>query len=146
MTRTSKTQTAKAVEQQVHIDPVIDTNGEDLGWFAQIRTMAAGLGVELPSGRMLIAGTVVQLITAVLGGYSAIQFSGYVALGVLMLSGSSFLSMLIAIIAAAIGIVAALFAASRAGAYVATGGVERDLKRVGNFFAGFFKKSEPKVA
>ena len=135
-TRNTKTQTAAAAEQTLGAQP------EEQGFYATVREYAKNMGVELPSGRMLLAGTVVQIVTSVIGGISAVQFSGYIALGVLMLTGSAFISMLCAILIAVAGIVAALVAGSRAGAYVASGGVERDVKRVGNFVRGFFKKAD----
>lgn len=143
-TRNTKTQTATAAEQVV---PPVAPDAENSSFYNTVREYAAAMGVTLPTGRLLLAGTVAQIVVSALGSISAIQFSGYIALGVLMLSGSSFLSMLIAILVAVAGIVAALYAGSKVGVYVCSGGVERDLGRAKNFITGFFKKVEaPKAA
>lgn len=134
-TRNTKTQTAAAAEE------VVGTTNEDISFYSTVRDYAKNMGVELPTGRMLIAGTIVQTLVSVVGGIYAVQLSGYIALGVLMLSGSSFLAMLISIIAAIVGIVTVLIAGSKAGAFVASGGMERSIKSAGDFVRGFFKKS-----
>lgn len=146
-TRNVKTQTAQAAEQAVHIDPVIDTNGEDnVGVWEQVRRIAAFAGKEIPTGRNALWGAVTAVAVTILGTYSGMQLAGYMAVGAIMLTGSAFIAYALLVLGFLAAFVTSLMAASRAAAYVANGQLEKDVVRVKNYFTGFFKKSEPKAA
>lgn len=123
---------------------VVDTPATDASEFSYAEMMAS-LGIEIPSGKQMIAATVTGLATAVLGIYGGVQIAGYVAVGAMLLTGSAFLSFITMTLVAVIAIYSSLIAASRAAAYVASGNLEGDLSRAKNWVTGFFRKEDTLV-
>jgi hypothetical protein len=140
MARNTKTQSAKAVEEQfVHVE---DTTGtDDIGTWEAMRNLAASMGYEVPTGKRAIWGAVTGVAVTVLGVYSGMQLAGYLAVGAILLTGSMFLAYVLLILGSIAAIVSAMVAASRAAQYVATGQLEKDVVRAKNWVAGFFNKA-----
>lgn len=144
----TKTQTAQAAATvaQEHIDPVIDTNGEDkIGVWSAVRMIAGTMGYEVPTGPRAVWGAVTMVAVTILGTYSGMQLAGYMAVGAIMLTGSAFIAYALLVLGFLAAFVTALMAASKAGAYVANGQLEKDVIRAKNYITGFFKKAEPKA-
>lgn len=141
---TRKTQTAKAVEAAAPApEQIVD---DEISLLDMMRDVGASIGVEIPTGKQMIAGSVTMVIVSILGSYSAIQVASYVAVGAAMLTGSAFIAFALAMIVAVLGFVAALIAASRASAYVASGQLEKNLVSAKNYVTGFFRRAPETVA
>ncbi len=140
----AQTATAQAAEQVTQAAPeqIID---EEISLFDMMRNVGASIGVEIPTGRQMIAGSVTMVIVSAMGTYSAIQIASYVAIGAALLTGSAFIAFLLSLIVVVVGIYAALIAASRASAYVASGKLEAQAVRAKNFVTGFFRPAAPKT-
>ena len=110
------------------------------------RSMAAMAGVEIPTGRQMLAGTVVTLLVSFAGGYGAGAIAGYVFIGAALLTGSMFLAYLSMIITLVVGVYLAAIAGSRAGAYVATGGLEAHAMKAKNWVTGLIGSSKAKLS
>ena len=144
MARNTKTPTAQAAAQT--FTEVEDTNGEDIGLWDNVRSMAKLMGVEVPTGKRALWGSVTAVAVTILGTYSGMQLAGYMAVGAIMLTGSAFIAYMLLILGFIAAFVSSMIAASRAAAYVATGQLEKDVIRAKNYITGFFSKPEPKVA
>lgn len=88
MARNTKTPTAQAAAQT--FTAVEDTNGEDIGMWDNVRSMAKLMGVEVPTGKRALWGSVTAVAVTILGTYSGMQLAGYMAVGAIMLTGSTF--------------------------------------------------------
>ena len=131
----TQTQTAAAAEDVV--TPTIDLNDEQ-SMLDMLRSIGASMGVEIPTGKRMLASFGVGVLVSVGGGVLAGQLAGYVFIGALLFTSSMFLAYLAMLIVFIVGIYLATIAASRASAYVATGQLEKDVVRVKNYFTGFF--------
>jgi hypothetical protein len=103
-----------------------------------IRNMAAQVGVEIPTGKQMLAGVIVGLAVAILGSYAAGTIAAYVFMGAMLFTGSIFVAYLGMIIAFIMTAYTASIAASRAMAYVASGKLETDVVRAKDYVTGLF--------
>lgn len=138
----AQTATAQAAEQvtQPHVEVP-----EEISLLDMMRNVGASIGIEIPTGRQMIAGSLTMVAVSVMGSYSAIQVASYVAVGAAVLTGSAFIAFALALIVAVLGFYAAMIAASRASAYVASGKLEEHVVSVKNYFTGFFRPAAPKT-
>lgn len=136
--KATKTQTAQAAGK---ITPVIDTN-EQLSTMDMLRNFASMTGIEIPSGRRMLASSVTMLAVTALGAYSAASIAAYVAVGATLLTGSAFVAFLLATIVAVISIYYSLIAASRAAEYVGSGKLEAHCVVAKNYVTGFFRRAD----
>lgn len=141
----AQTATAQAAEQvtQPHVEAI--QADEEISLLDMMRNVGASIGVEIPTGRQMIAGSITMVIVSVMGTYSAIQIASYVAIGAALLTGSAFIAFLLSLLVVVAGIYAALIAASRASAYVASGKLEEHAARAKNYITGFFRPAAPKT-
>ena len=138
-TTATKTATAKAAEQ-INVAPEAE-----FSVYEYMRSMAVTLGVELPTGRMLLVSTIASLGAGVLTGYSAIQLASYLVVGAAVLTGSAFIAYLIAIIATIGAVYMSLVAVSKTFVYMASGQLEHDLSRAKTYVNGFFARGKKLV-
>lgn len=104
------------------------------------------LGDMVPTTRRGIAGFVVTLLVSVTGGYYAGVLSSYVAVAAFLMSGSTFIAFIAMVLALVATMYASAIVASRAGAYVANGNLERDAVRAKNWTLGLFAGCKAKFA
>lgn len=83
---------------------------------------------KIPSGRRMLCSVVTQFIVLGTGVYSGIQIGAVLAVGAMMLTGSSFLSFLAMFVTIALGVYTSLVAAARIGKYIALGEIDDDIK------------------
>lgn len=143
-TKSTSAQTATAQAAEQVTQPHVEAH-EDISLLDMMRNVGASIGVEIPTGRQMIAGSITMVIVSVMGSYSAIQVASYVAVGAALLTGSAFIAFLLSLIVVVVGIYAALITASRASAYVASGKLEEHAVRAKNYVTGFFRPAAPKT-
>lgn len=129
-TRPTKTQTAQAIPEAAH-EPEASTA-------EMLRSFAAMAGVKIPSGRQLLLGLVVAVVTSVAGAYATSAVASYLAVGALMLTGSAFLSLLMMVLTYAVGIYLTLKLSSRLGTWAATASIGDDLSATKNWISDKF--------
>lgn len=108
--------------------------------------LRASLEAQLSDGKRQLAGALVSLTTGFVGGYAAGHIAGIVFVGAVLFTGSMFLAYVGMVLTLIVGIYAALLAASRAGAYVAQGHLERDVSRARGWVTSFFVRSSEVAA
>jgi hypothetical protein len=133
-TKATKTQTAQAAEK---ITPVIDTKDEQ-STMDMLRNFAAMSGIEIPSGRRMLASSVTMLAVTALGAYSTASIASYIAVGAAVLTGSAFIAFLLATVVAVISIYYTLITASRAAEYVGSGKLEEHCVAAKGYIIGLF--------
>lgn len=133
--KATKTQTAQAAEK---ITPVVDTNDDEKSTMEMLRNFAANAGIEIPSGRRMLASSVTMLAVTALGAYSAASIASYIAVGAALLTGSAFIAFLLATIVGVISIYYTLITASKAAEYVGSGKLEEHCVAAKNWVTGLF--------
>lgn len=139
MATRTKTQPAPAIES-------IATPNEEasFSYMEFMRSMASMTGIEIPSGKQLLAATVVGLAGGILGGYVVGSVASYVFAGAVLFTGSAFIAFIAMMLTFIVGVYAASIASSRAAMYVATGKLERDAVRAKDWVVGLVKR-QPRV-
>ena len=143
MVTKSKIAQAAAQAEDVSSKPVVEDT--TFSYVEYMRNMAAQFGVTLPTGREMLAGSIVTMLVGFVGGYAASAIAGYVFIGAVLLTGSMFLAWISMFITLVIGIYMSCIAASRAGAYVANGNLERDVVRAKNWVTGLLGGATTRV-
>lgn len=123
----TKTQTTQPVVEEVQFD---------------FRAFAESLGIELPSGKRVLAGVGVGILLSIAGGMLTGHLASYVFVGALLFSTSMFMAYLAMIIVFVIGVYASAIIASRAASYVATGQLERDCVRAKDWVVNLFQSKK----
>ena len=80
--------------------------------------------IEMP--RRPLAGLIVNIVVAGIGGYCTGILAGYIAVGAAVLTGSAFIAMCMYVLALVVGIIASARAGAMVGRYVAMGQFEDD--------------------
>jgi hypothetical protein len=142
MATRTKTQPAPAIESVA--EPIMTPNDEaSFSYMEFMRSMASMTGIEIPSGKQLLAATIVGLAGGILGGYIVGSLATYVFAGALIFTGSAFIAFIAMVLTFIVGVYAASIASSRAAMYVATGKLETDVVRAKDWvvskFAGLTK-------
>lgn len=136
-TRNTKTATAQAAAQ---VAPEMKADDYQFSAIQFIRYMADMAGVEIPTGKQMVAGVVVGLAVSILGSYAAGTIAAYVFMGAMLFTGSMFIAYLGMILAFVMAVYTTSIAASRAMAYVASGKLEADVVRAKDYVVGLFNK------
>jgi hypothetical protein len=131
--------------ETTHTAAPADSDESSFSYMEFMRSMASQVGLEIPSGKQMLAGSVMSIIVGLTGGYGVATIAGYVFLGAIVLSGSMFLAYLAMILAMIVGVYVVSIAAARAGAYVASGKLETDVVRAKSWVTALFTSAKPKA-
>jgi len=89
-----------------------------------------------------VLGAICNLATVAVGVYGAIHLAAYIGVATLIMSGSTFLAMLVAIVATLVGMIQALQAGAYIGRYISTGQFNVDYARAKSTVIGWFSRKE----
>jgi hypothetical protein len=89
-----------------------------------------------------ILGALMNIATVAVGVYSAIHIAAYIGVAALIMSGSAFLGMLVALLASLVGIIQALQAGAYIGRYMSTGQFTVDWHNAKSTVRGWFTRKE----
>lgn len=140
MATRTKTETAKNLNTSAP-EPEVTTSETEFSATEYLRSMAASLGVEIPSGKKLLIAAITGIVVGLVGGYLGSQLAGYALVGALLLTGSSLIAFLAWLLAFAVTAYVACIAASRASMYIAAGQLEKDFDRARGWVRSVFKRS-----
>lgn len=138
VTRTKAQAKATPAIESVAEEIVTPNDEASFSYMEFMRSMASMTGIEIPSGKQLLAATIVGLAGGILGGYVVGSLATYVFAGALIFTGSAFIAFIAMVLTFIVGVYAASIASSRAAMYVATGKLERDAVRAKDWVVSKF--------
>lgn len=101
---------------------------------------------ELPSGKRVIVSLVAAVVIAGCASYLGMSLVSYLVVGAALLTGSAFITFMVAFLGYALTIIASMVIGGKVQAFILSGDIDRCYQNVSNRVSGWFGSAKNKLS